>query len=42
MLLIHGDQDKLVPLQQSQTFLARLKNAGVEWNLFLVKDYGHG
>jgi acetyl esterase/lipase len=40
-LLIHGDADQLVPLQQSQTMLAALKAAGVDSNLVVVKGGGH-
>jgi dipeptidyl aminopeptidase/acylaminoacyl peptidase len=41
-LLIHGDSDRTVPLQQSEIFIARLKEAGVK-NQFVVlpgKDHG--
>jgi dipeptidyl aminopeptidase/acylaminoacyl peptidase len=41
-LLIHGDEDKLVPLQQSEVMLAKLKEAGVEANLVVKKGAGHG
>lgn len=40
-LLIHGDQDKLVPLQQSETMLAALKKAGVACEIVVVKGGGH-
>ncbi|MDZ4793945.1 MAG: prolyl oligopeptidase family serine peptidase [Bacteroidota bacterium] len=39
VFIIHGDADKTVPLQQSETFVARLKEAGVE-NKFVVKKGG--
>jgi acetyl esterase/lipase len=42
MLIIHGDKDDLVPLQQSETFIAKLKEAGVEGKLVTKKDAGHG
>lgn len=41
-LIIHGDADKLVPLQQSQRMVAKLKEAGVPVNLIVKKGYGHG
>ena len=40
-LIIHGDKDELVPLQQSETFVDKLKGAGVETKL-VVKKPGHG
>jgi acetyl esterase/lipase len=41
-LIIHGDKDSLVPLQQSERMVARLKEAGVQSNLIVKKDCGHG
>jgi acetyl esterase/lipase len=41
-LLIHGDKDELVPLQQSETFAVRLKEAGVPVRLEVKKGAGHG
>ena len=41
-LMIHGDKDSLVPLQQSQRMLAKLKAAEVPANLIVKKDCGHG
>jgi acetyl esterase/lipase len=41
-LIIHGDADTLVPLQQSETILARLKSAGVEGKLVVKPKLGHG
>jgi dipeptidyl aminopeptidase/acylaminoacyl peptidase len=41
-LIIHGDKDKLVPLQQSQRMVDKLKAAGVPANLIVKKDCGHG
>ena len=40
-LLIHGDADTVVPLQQSETMLAALKKAGVAAELIVKKDGGH-
>jgi acetyl esterase/lipase len=40
-LLIHGDADPLVPLQQSETMLAALKKAGVAAELIVKKGGGH-
>ena len=39
IFIIHGDADKTVPLQQSETFVARLKEAGIE-NKFIIKKGG--
>jgi acetyl esterase/lipase len=41
-LIIHGDIDKLVPLQQSEIMVARLKEAGVPAKLIVKKGCGHG
>ncbi len=39
IFIIHGDADLTVPLQQSETFVARLKEAGIE-NKFIIKKGG--
>jgi acetyl esterase/lipase len=39
--IIHGDADELVPLQQSQTFAARLDEAGVKNKLEVRPGFGH-
>ena len=41
VLLIHGDADKLVPLQQSEMFLAKAQEAGVKTKLVIKKDAAH-
>ena len=41
-LILHGDKDDLVPLQQSETFIAKLKEAGVLGKLVVKKGAGHG
>jgi acetyl esterase/lipase len=41
-LLIHGDKDTLVPLQQSEIMLAKLKEAGVPAELIVKKGAEHG
>lgn len=41
-LLIHGDQDKLVPLQQSELVIARLQKAGVATKLIVKAGEAHG
>ena len=41
-LIIHGDKDQLVPLQQSESFIEKLKAAGVEAKLVVKKGGGHG
>lgn len=42
MLIIHGDEDPVVPVQQSETFHAALEKAGVKSKLHIVKGGGHG
>lgn len=41
-LLIHGDADKLVPLQQSEIIVEKFKEAGVPCELVVKKGGGHG
>ncbi|MEO6610555.1 MAG: prolyl oligopeptidase family serine peptidase [Chitinophagaceae bacterium] len=41
IFIIHGDADKVVPLQQSQTFIAKLKESGVQNDFFIKKGGGH-
>ena len=41
-LIIHGDKDALVPLQQSELIIARLKEAGVPCELVVKKGEAHG
>jgi acetyl esterase/lipase len=41
-LLIHGDQDDLVPIQQSEVMVAKLKEVGVPAELVVKKGAGHG
>ncbi|MCS7193113.1 MAG: alpha/beta hydrolase [Armatimonadetes bacterium] len=40
--IIHGDQDFLVPLEQSERFVEALKKVGVEVKLVVIKGMGHG
>jgi acetyl esterase/lipase len=40
--LLHGEKDKLVPVEQSELFYDALKKAGVEAHLVIVPDKGHG
>lgn len=40
--IIHGDKDTLVPLQQSESFLAKAKEAGVITKLTVRQGGGHG
>ena len=42
VLIFHGDQDELVPLQQSERFVARLRDAGVTHKLIVVQGEKHG
>ncbi|MDB5339279.1 MAG: alpha/beta hydrolase [Planctomycetaceae bacterium] len=39
--IIHGDKDLVVPLQQSELLVAKLKAAGVPVELVIKKDGGH-
>jgi acetyl esterase/lipase len=41
-LIIHGDADKLVPIQQAERIVDRLQAAGVEAKLVVKKGAGHG
>lgn len=41
-LIIHGDKDFLVPIQQAETMIAKLKEVGVAAELVVRKDAGHG
>lgn len=41
-LLIHGDADPLVPIQQSEVMVAKLKGAGVPAQLIIKKGGSHG
>jgi dipeptidyl aminopeptidase/acylaminoacyl peptidase len=41
-LVLHGDRDELVPLQQSKTFIEKLKGTGVEAKLVVKEGAGHG
>jgi acetyl esterase/lipase len=41
-LVIHGDADKLVPIQQAELMAAAYKKAGVPFELVVKKGGGHG
>ena len=41
-LIIHGDADLLVPIQQAEVVLEKLKSAGVETKLVVKKGAAHG
>jgi acetyl esterase/lipase len=41
-LIIHGDSDLLVPFQQSELFVEKMKKAGVETKLVVKKGAAHG
>lgn len=41
-LIIHGDMDKLVPIQQSETIVAKLKKEGVDNKLIVKPGAQHG
>ena len=41
-LIYHGDADKLVPIQQAELIVQKLKDAGVEAKLVVKPGAGHG
>jgi acetyl esterase/lipase len=41
-LIIHGDADKLVPIQQAEVIIARYKELGVPCELVVKKGLAHG
>jgi len=41
-LLFHGDQDAMVPIQQSQVFARRMEEAGANCKLIIAEGQGHG
>ena len=41
VLILHGDEDRLVPVSQSELFRDALKKAGVECELIVVPGVGH-
>ena len=41
-LLVHGDRDRLVPLQQSRLMVKKLTKAGVQAELIVKEGKGHG
>lgn len=41
-LIVHGNQDRLVPLDQSRRLHEALQSAGVESRLIVVENGGHG
>jgi acetyl esterase/lipase len=41
-LIMHGDGDKVVPVQQSRAFAEALRKVGVKVNLVVLKGAGHG
>ena len=41
-LIIHGDQDKLVSIQQAESFVKKMKEAGAIAELDTRKGVGHG
>lgn len=42
ILTLHGDADKLVPIEQARLLDEKLKSAGVVHQLVVLKDQGHG
>ena len=41
-LIIHGDADKLVPIQQAELVIAKYKDVGVPAELIVKKGAAHG
>lgn len=41
-LIIHGSEDKLVPIQQSEIIIDKLKESGVPCKLLIMEGKGHG
>src|SRR5262249_6572359 len=41
-LIVHGDEDKTVPLAQAEFMEQALKKAGVPVTLYVAKGQGHG
>ena len=41
-LIVHGDRDRTVPLEQSQILFDKLRLAGVDVTLLVVKNGKHG
>jgi acetyl esterase/lipase len=41
-LILHGNQDAVVPLEQSQILLQKLQAAGIQSKLIVVQGAGHG
>ena len=41
-LIVHGDADKLVPIQQAETFVAKAKEAGANAKLITHAGGAHG
>ena len=41
-LIVHGDKDTLVPIQQAQVFIDKCREAEVECELFVKEGGGHG
>ena len=41
-LIVHGDADKLVPIEQARAIVTKLKEAGVPAELIVKKGAGHG
>lgn len=42
IFIIHGSEDKLVPIQQSETIIDKLKARGVPCKFLVMKGKGHG
>jgi acetyl esterase/lipase len=42
ILIMHGDEDKTVPIAQSETFAAALKKAGADATFVVIKGGKHG
>lgn len=42
LLIVHGDRDRTVPVEQSTSFHARLASAGADSTLHVIAGAGHG
>ena len=42
VLVVHGDKDKVVPLEQATSFVARMEECGAPFEYLLLEGEGHG
>ena len=41
-MILHGEEDIVVPVTQSETFYRKLQKKGVDSVFYLLKNAGHG